>query len=99
VLGPHRAAGDRAAVERGGVVRGHGGVVVSAEVVDQAHRGDGVAGVEQRAEHLDHAVRHVGVHHELAADHRAGHVVERQRDVAQVGERYRAAGAPRRGHP
>src|SRR6266511_1709565 len=78
VLRPRGPAGNPSAVERRGVVRGHGTVVVTAVVIDEPHPADRIPGPEHGAEHLHHISGDRPVHDhlpdvDLAVEPQIGH--------------------------
>src|SRR6266511_1772824 len=78
VLRPRGPAGNPSAVERRGVVRGHGTVVVTAVVIDEPHPADRIPGPEHGAEHLHHISGDRPVHGhlpdvDLAVEPQIGH--------------------------
>ena len=86
VLGPRRRRSRaQPAVERGGVVRRHRRLVVTAEIVDQRHPPDRERGVVEQPEHRHDVLGDRGVHHHLTDVGLAVEADVAHREIPQVG--------------
>jgi len=88
-----------AAVVARRVVRRHRPVVVSSEVVDKPHPGDGPSGGVQAGEDADDRSGMVPVDHQLSCVDLSVEADVRQLQVPQLGQRDRATGVVAEVHP